>query len=130
MTPMEIKSEKEWEQIVGRFADQVKMTVCLTDDGGADPRFCQPERYPLCAAIRANPEATTFICSKVNEAMLAITKKTLRPAIDMCDAGMFRVVVPIVRDGKMLGQVVACGVASAEEDEEIQPCWSAASGQR
>ncbi len=119
MTPMDIKTEGEWKQIVEEFAGKVAMTTCLTDADGAHPSLCHPERYPVCAAIRADPDSATFICSKVNVAMLAVARKTLRPVIDMCDAGLFRLVVPLVRDGVLVGQVIACGVASDDEDEEL-----------
>jgi len=120
MILMELRSESEWEEIVARFGETISMTACLIDAGGANPRFCHPERSALCAAIRDNDEAATFICSRVNVAMLAVARKTLRPLVEMCDAGLLRVVVPVVDDGEQVGQVVACGLASADEDEEIE----------
>ena len=92
------------------------MTTCLTDDTGSNPRCCF-ERYPLCAAIRKNQAAATFICSLSNTAMLAVVRKTGRPEIDFCEAGLIRLVVPIVQDGRLMGQVFACGLASEEEEE-------------
>ena len=117
--PMDLETEERWKEIIGRFAGKVAMTSCLTDDAGAHPNFCYPDRYPLCAAIRENPDAATFICGRVNVAMLAVVTKTLRPGIEICDAGMLRLAVPIVRDGVLVGQVVACGLASDDEDVEI-----------
>jgi ligand-binding sensor protein len=70
----------------------------------------------LCAAVRENEKALTFICSQTNTAMLAVIRKTLRPAVDLCEAGLIRVVVPIVKDGSLIGQVTACGLASDEEE--------------
>ena len=115
MTPMDLKTKEEWEMILERVAWDLNMTACLTDDTGA-PFFCRLDRYPVCSAIRANPEATTFICSRVNTAMLAVVRKTLRPEVDMCDAGLLRVVVPIVRDGTLVGLVTACGLAAKGEE--------------
>lgn len=119
MTPMDVKTEDEWKQIIEQFAGQVAMTTCLADDAGAHPSLCHPDRYPLCAAIREDAEAATFICGKANVAMLAVARKTLRPVVDMCDAGLFRIVVPIVREGALAGLMVACGVASDDVDEEL-----------
>jgi len=97
------------------FAQEVQMTTCVTDENGTNPKCCF-ERYPLCAAIRKNQTATTFICSQTNTSMLAVVRKTGRPEIDLCEAGLIRVVVPILRDGKLKGQVFACGLALEEEE--------------
>jgi ligand-binding sensor protein len=118
MTPLDLKTKEQWDEILDRFARQLGMTTCLTDDTGNQP-LCHFDRFPLCALIRANQTATTFICSQTNTAMLAVVKKTLQPEIDLCEAGLIRLVVPLVRDGRLVGQVFACGLAT--KDEELDP---------
>jgi ligand-binding sensor protein len=116
MTLMELKSKEEWESILDRFSRDANMTACLIDDTGK-PLLCRFDRYPLCQSIRDSEEAATFICSQINISMLAVVKKTRRPEVDVCDAGLLRVVVPIFQDGALVGQIAACGLAS--EDEEL-----------
>jgi ligand-binding sensor protein len=118
MTPFDLKTEDQWDEILSRFARQIGMTACLTDETGSVPR-CQGDRFPLCAAVRESQAATTFICSQTNTAMLAVVTKTLEPEIDLCEAGLIRLVVPLVRDGRLVGQVFACGLAP--RDEELDP---------
>jgi ligand-binding sensor protein len=118
MTPLDLKTKEEWEQILARFSGQIEMTACLTDDTGTRP-LCHGDRYPLCASIKDNQQAVTFICSQTNTAMLAVVKRTLAPEIDLCEAGLIRVVVPVVREGELVGQVFACGLAPT--DEEFDP---------
>ncbi len=115
MNPLDLRSKDEWEKILKRFARDSKMTTCLTDDTGAQ-LFCAGDRYPLCAAVREKPGALMSICSQVNTAMLAFIKKSLEPELDFCDAGLMRVVVPIVKDGQLIGQITACGLASENEE--------------
>ncbi|MBW2195786.1 MAG: PocR ligand-binding domain-containing protein [Deltaproteobacteria bacterium] len=115
MTLLDLKSKEEWGEIVARFAQEAKMTACLTDDTGGKPQ-CYFDRYPLCGAIRDDQESTTFICSQTNTVMLAMVKKTMEPEIDICEAGLVRLVVPILRNGRLIGQVFACGLASEQED--------------
>lgn len=115
MTPLDLKSKEEWEKILDRLAQDSNMTACLMDDKGA-MLFCRTERYKLCAAIRGDSEATTFICSRTNAAMLAVVEKTLRPLVDFCEAGLLRMVIPVLYQGAMVGQLTACGLSS-EEDE-------------
>jgi len=115
MTVMKLRSSEEWDCILTDFARRVGMPACLTDDKGNNPR-CLLERYPLCAAIRANPVAATFICSQTNTAMMAVAGRTGRPLIDLCEAGLIRLVVPIMWAGRLAGQIFACGLASEEEE--------------
>ncbi len=120
MTPFDLKSQEEWTGIVARVAEETKMTATLTDDKGNHILDEKGERYPLCLKIRAKKESLTFICSQVNVAMLEEVKRSLKPVIDECDAGLIRMVVPISRDGVLIGQLTACGRVSKEE-EEIDP---------
>lgn len=115
MTPLDLKTKEEWQEILDRFATETKMTAALTDNTGKQ-LISMEGRYPLCAAVRQNEKALTFICSQTNTAMLAVVAKTLRPEFDLCEAGLIRVVVPIVKDGSLVGQVTACGLASDEEE--------------
>jgi ligand-binding sensor protein len=113
---MEMQDNIELKKILEDFAREVQMTTCMTDETGADPKCCF-DRYPLCAAIRKNQTAATFICSQTNTAMLAVVRKTRKPEIDICEAGMIRLVVPVLQNGELKGQVFACGLAA--EDEEL-----------
>jgi ligand-binding sensor protein len=116
MTLMDLKKKEAWKSILDRFSLDVNMTACLIDEAG-NSLLCSFDRYPLCRTIRDDQEAATYICSQTNIAMIAVVKRTLRPEVDVCEAGLLRVVVPIVQDGVVVGQIAACGLAS--EDEEL-----------
>jgi ligand-binding sensor protein len=113
---LDLKSKEEWEEILSGFSSETKMTSCLNDEAG-NHIFCVSDRYPLCSTIRTNQDALTFICAQTNTAMTAVVSKTRKPEVDFCEAGLIRVVVPVVRDGAMVGQITACGLSS--DDEEL-----------
>jgi ligand-binding sensor protein len=115
MTPLDILTKNEWEEILDGFARKTGMTTCLGDEKG-NPIQCKADRYPLCVAIRGNQESLTFICSQAATTMSAVIRKTIKPELDYCQAGLMRVAVPIVRNGETVGQIFACGVASEEEE--------------
>lgn len=115
MTPFDLKSKDEWKEILNRFSTEVNMTACLTDESGSQ-LFCSGDRYPLCSSVREDKDALTFICAQTNTAMLAVVKKRLQPEVDLCEAGLLRLVVPIISNNELIGQVTACGLA-AEDDE-------------
>jgi ligand-binding sensor protein len=114
----EIKSEQQWEALLAEVADRTAMVAALNDAEGNMLKVSGP-RDPLCAAVRANNEASTFICAQTSRVMLAELKRSLRPAVDECDIGLQRIAVPIVRGGEVVGQVTACG--TAESLDEVDP---------
>lgn len=115
MTPLDLKTKEEWEEILDRFSEETQMTACLTDPAG-NQYFCRNDRYPLCSTIRDNQESLTYICSQSSSAMIAVIDKTRKPETDLCEAGMIRTVVPVLNNGDMVGVVTACGLASDEEE--------------
>lgn len=118
MTPLDIMSKDEWDEILQEFARKTKMVACLGDPKG-NVIQCRSERTPLCHAIRSKQDTLTFVCGQASTTMSAVIAKTLKPELDFCQAGLMRVAVPIVRDHSMIGQVFACGLASEEEEIEI-----------
>lgn len=112
-----VKSEAEWEELLGELAHETGMAASLTDTEGNILKT-SGERYPLCHTIRDNKEALTFICSQTNRAMLARVQQTQRPLVDLCEAGLLRMVVPILRGGELVGQLTACGLVADRDDVE------------
>lgn len=120
MNLLDLKSQGEWEGTLVRVAEETKMAATLTDDRGNLILEEQGKRYPLCIKIREKDASRTFICSQTSAAMLEEAKRSLKPVIDECEAGLVRMVVPICRDGVLIGQVTACGLV-AKEGVEIDP---------
>ena len=115
MTPLDFRTGDDWGAVLRRLAMESRMSASLTDDAG-NILLTRGDRYPLCAAIREKKETLTFICGQINTAMLQVARNTCKPDIDFCDVGLFRMVVPIVNAGKLVGQVTACGLASKDEE--------------
>ncbi len=122
MKPSDLMTDEEWDALLNRYSTECGMAVALTDASGAILRE-SGKRFPLCAKIRENDTALSFICSQTNTAMLQTVRTTLAPEIDLCEAGLVRVVIPIVREGALVGQIAACGKAS--QDEEFDPFLAA-----
>lgn len=118
MTLMDWKTAEQWADILTRFACETQMAAALIDDEGIILQ-CQGERFPLCQAVRDHQQSLTFICGQTNTAMFAEVKKARRPITDLCEGGLLRMVVPLVWEDEVVGQVNACGLAPA--DEELDP---------
>ncbi len=106
--PFDIMSEAEWGALLEEMVGETLMASMLTDDQGA-MLLSRGERYPLCDRIRSDSSSLAAICSQTNRAMLAVVRSTLTPVVEECEAGMVRIVIPVVHDGQLVGQVTACG---------------------
>ncbi len=115
MDPRELKSDEQWIEILRELSSETGMAATLTDAQGGI-LLEEGDRYELCRRIRQQIESRTFVCSQANTAMLAMVKRTLKPIVDECDAGLLRIAVPIVQEGVLIGQVVACGLRGDDVD--------------
>jgi ligand-binding sensor protein len=106
--PLEIMSAEQWDELLEELASDSLMTSALLDSQGAVLRT-HGRRNALCKMIRQEGESRTSICSQTSAAMLEMVRVTLGPVIEECEAGMMRVVIPVVRGGVLAYQVALCG---------------------
>jgi len=71
----------------------------------------------LCPAIKDTDKGQSFICAPAHMNLAAQAARAGETVIEECDAGMIKLVVPIVADGEFIGAVGACGMRF--EDSEI-----------
>ena len=64
----------------------------------------------LCPRIKANEKGQSYICAVAHQNAANEAQKTKGPAIVECDAGLAKVVVPILIDGEFLGVAGGCGL--------------------
>jgi ligand-binding sensor protein len=117
MPVWEIRSEREWQEILDRVSGQFGVHTILGDVEGRI--LLNAGHYPsLCARLRKNPEALTFVCSQTNTRMFRIAADSGKPCNDFCEIGLFKTVVPIFFQGLFLGGLSACGVRLTDESVE------------
>ena len=71
----------------------------------------------LCPEIKATTKGQSFICAPAHMNIAMQAMRTRRPAIEECDAGLIKLVVPIFDRDKFVGAVGACGFLL--EDGEV-----------
>jgi ligand-binding sensor protein len=118
MEVMEIYGKEKWQEMLNELSGKMAMTVALLDADAA-LLLSSGELNPLCSRIREKKENRTFICSQTARAMTGEIKVTKEPSVEICEAGMIRFAVPVVREDEMIGQVIGCGVIT--DPEEIMP---------
>ena len=106
----DILSKQGWVQfekeLFGRF--EINSTVYDMSGTGVTgkPRWCNR----LCPHIKANKDSLAAICSPGNQNFMAQAKKTRKPVIGECDAGLIKIAVPIIVDKEFMGIAGGCGL--------------------
>jgi ligand-binding sensor protein len=70
----------------------------------------------LCPAIKADDRGQSFICAVAHMNISGMARQSKKPAIEECDAGLMKLVVPIFVKGEFVGAVGACGVLMDDND--------------
>jgi ligand-binding sensor protein len=63
----------------------------------------------LCPEIKATDKGQSFICAPAHMNIAAAAMRSKKPAIEECDAGLVKMVVPIFVRDEFVGAVGACG---------------------
>lgn len=71
----------------------------------------------LCPEIKATDKGQSFICAPAHMNIAMQAMRTRQTAIEECDAGLIKLVVPIFDRGEFAGAVGACGFLL--EDGEV-----------
>ncbi|MFC1505022.1 PocR ligand-binding domain-containing protein [Thermodesulfobacteriota bacterium] len=64
----------------------------------------------LCPAIKATDKGQSFICAVAHMNLAVQARNTRQAVIEECDAGLFKLVVPIIINEEFLGAIGACGM--------------------
>ena len=112
------KSEEDWGKLLDHLAQRTGVGAARTD---AEGNIVQSsgEHTSLCRKVRDNKTALTFICAQTSKAILAEIRQTLQPSVHLCEGGLLRLAVPIVRDGSLVGQLTSCG--ALQDPDEVDP---------
>ena len=60
----------------------------------------------LCPEIKATDKGQSFICAPAHMNIAAMAAQTKKTVIEECDAGMLKMVVPIIMNGNFIGASV------------------------
>ena len=64
----------------------------------------------LCPEIKATDKGQSFICAPAHMNIATLAMRSKKPVIEECDAGMLKLVVPIMLNDEYVGAVGACGL--------------------
>jgi ligand-binding sensor protein len=63
----------------------------------------------LCPVIKTDEKGQNYICAVAHQNIAVEAKRTRKPVIAECDAGLMKLVVPIFLNGEFIGTAGGCG---------------------
>lgn len=72
----------------------------------------------LCPAIKATDKGQAFICAVAHMNLATQAVNTAETVVEECDAGLMKMVVPIIVNGEYLGAVGACGLLRDDNEPD------------
>jgi ligand-binding sensor protein len=104
---------------IAPLARWVELEKDIHRKSGMDVNVFNPEGYrisefkiwanQLCPQIKATDKGQSFICAPAHMNIAAQAMRSKQAAIEACDAGMIKLVVPIFIGEEFVGTVGACG---------------------
>jgi ligand-binding sensor protein len=64
----------------------------------------------LCPVVKADKKGQTFICAVANMNITEQAKRSRKPVVEECDAGLVKLVVPIFVKDQFVGTAGGCGL--------------------
>jgi ligand-binding sensor protein len=119
MKPTDVMPVQKWKELEKEFAARSGLTAVAFDAGNGRLTDATIWANELCPVIKGNPDSANQICSVAQQNMAAICKKTGRPVLEECDAGMFKLLVPIIVDGEFAGTMGGCGRLLVDGELEV-----------
>lgn len=106
----DILTVAEWGRFEKTLFDRFHINGTVYNASGigvtGKPNWCNR----LCPVIKANKESLAAICAPGNQNFMAQAKKTGKPVIAECDAGLVKIAVPIFVGQEFLGTAGGCGL--------------------
>ncbi|MGD2185991.1 MAG: PocR ligand-binding domain-containing protein [Desulfobacterales bacterium] len=99
----------KWIELEQKINERSGLNASVFDVAGV--RITEFKRWAnkLCPVIKADKKGQDYICAVAHQNMAAEAKRTRKPVIAECDAGLMKLVVPIFKNGKFLGVAGGCG---------------------
>ncbi|MFZ0614387.1 MAG: PocR ligand-binding domain-containing protein [Desulfobacterales bacterium] len=114
MKPIDILPLEEWIALEKDLHNRYGVDVNVFDTSGVRISDFKAWVNRLCPAIKATDKGQSFICAVAHMNIAVQAMQTRQAAIEECDAGLVKIVVPIFVDEEFVGAVGACGLLLEE----------------
>ena len=109
MNLTELLALEKWQAFEKELFDRFYLNCSVYNADGISvtgkPNWCNS----LCPEIKSNKASLATICAAGNQFFMAQARKTGEAVIDVCDAGLLKIAVPIFVGDEFLGTAGGCG---------------------
>ncbi len=100
----------EWAVLENEIHERTGMEASVFNTKGV--RITDNKKWAnrLCPEIKATDKGQAFICAVAHMNLAEMGRRTGEPVIEECDAGLVKLVVPIIVNGVFIGAFGACGM--------------------
>ncbi|MEX1299347.1 MAG: PocR ligand-binding domain-containing protein [Desulfotignum sp.] len=110
MTLLDICPMETWEALEMDLYEKFNLQGSVFNPEGVRITSVKNFSNPLCPAIKAEEKGQTFICSAAHMNMTAMVRRSRKPLVEECDAGLTKVMVPIFYKDEFVGVAGGCGL--------------------
>ena len=105
----DIASLNRWLGLEQKINERSGLNASVFNVDGA--RITDFKRWAnkLCPLIKADEKGQNYICAVAHQNIAAQARRTRKPVIAECDAGLMKLVVPIFINGEFMGVAGGCG---------------------
>jgi hypothetical protein len=104
----DVKSREKWQELLDEMERELGMFCAILD---ADHQLQQSSggRNDLCLEIQGRESVRPVICGQSQGYIAGLARSGKTSVVEICEAGMAKLVVPIFSNGDYLGCFTSCG---------------------
>jgi len=115
----DIATRKQWIELEQQINARSGLNASVFDVDGLRITDFKKWANRLCPLIKADEKGQSYICALAHQNMAAQAKRTRRPIIAECDAGLMKIAVPIFINGEFLGVAGGCGYIIGDGEVDL-----------
>ena len=110
----DIQPMEQWIELEKKIIEKCRIQSVTFNIEGARITDYVKWSNRLCPVIKGSEKGGPFICAVAHMNKAAQAKKTRKPVIEECDAGILKIVVPIFVKDEFVGTAGGCGRLSSD----------------
>lgn len=109
MELIDIMPLADWRKLEEDLHACSGMNACVFDAQGKRITDYVNWGNALCPRIKSNPDGLQAICACANQVLMRKADLERQAVLEECDAGLLKLMAPIIRQGQFLGVAGCCG---------------------
>jgi ligand-binding sensor protein len=110
----DLQSVQKWRELIVQIEAMSPLRASVYNQSGIRIADGHGAANKLCPEIKATDKGQSFICAVAHMNMATIARNTNKPVAEECDAGIIKILVPVIVNHKFIGTVGGCGLLPEE----------------